>query len=255
MLYRPTQGQSRAAPMPEPASSRSSRADPFSITRWSLVAAAAEARLPLTELCLHYWYPVYAQARRQGHAPEAAQRLTRAFFDQLVGERLQQVRADPPPRFRSWLQGELARFLAQPPPGTETDASAVLPPLPVDLLERRLQEDSAPGEGIERGFDRRFALEVLGRAANRLRREAQQAGRETLFAALAPYLLSDPPAAVYARLAAELGAQTLGLVVALKRLRQRYRELVDDELAQTVRSAADLEAERAALHAALQPHG
>jgi Arc/MetJ family transcription regulator len=42
------------------------------------------------------------------------------------------------------------------------------------------------------------------------------------------------------------------LVVALKRLRQRFRELVDDELAETVCAAEDLERERAALHAALR---
>lgn len=238
--------------MPEPVSSPAGpRTDPFSITRWSLVAAAAEACLPLTELCTHYWYPVYAQTRRRGHAPEAAQQLTRAFFESLLGEHLERLRADPPPRFRVWLQDELARFLAAAPTPAVHVEALVLPPLPVELLEKRLQDDSAPDESPQLGFDRRFALEVLGRAANRLRREAEQAGREAMFGALAPFLVREPSSTEYMAIADKLRAKPLGLVVALKRLRQRYRELVDEELAQTVRSAADLEAERTALHAAL----
>jgi len=231
-------------------------ADPFAITRWSLVAAASEAQQPLTELCIHYWFPVYAQVRRRGLAPESAQRLTQAFFETLVDDRLGRLKSDPPPRFRTWLQHELKQFLdrtADQANGIGTPA--LLPPLPVELLERRFQADLDPGEAAEHGFNRRFALEVLGRAVNRLRREAQQAGRETMFARLGPYLVRDPSPEDYTALVAELQSQPLALVVALKRLRQRYRELVDDELAQTVRSADELEAERAALHAALRADG
>jgi hypothetical protein len=41
------------------------------------------------------------------------------------------------------------------------------------------------------------------------------------------------------------------LIVALKRLRQRFRELVGQELADTVTSTEDLASEQAALHAVL----
>jgi hypothetical protein len=40
--------------------------------------------------------------------------------------------------------------------------------------------------------------------------------------------------------------------VALKRLRQRFRELVGEELADTVTSSDDLAAEQQALHAVLR---
>ncbi len=244
--------------MVEPLSqqTRGQTVDPFAITRRSLVAAASEAQQPLTELCLHYWYPVYAQARRRGLTSELAQRLSQAFFETLVDDRLTRLRADPPPRFRVWLQSELQQFLDQAALAPASIAMpSLLPPLPIDLLEKRFEVDHHGDEAIEQGFNRRFALEVLGRAVNRLRREAQQAGRERMFTRLAPYLVREPAPAEYERLVAELQSQPLALVVALKRLRQRYRELVDDELAQTVRSADDLEAERAALHAALQPRG
>ena len=48
-------------------------------------------------------------------------------------------------------------------------------------------------------------------------------------------------------LASRLGRRPLALVVALKRLRQRLRELAGEELADTVCSAEDLAAEQATL--------
>ncbi len=237
---------------------RTSRGGSFATTRWSLVAAAAgEGRAPLTELCLRYWYPVFAHARRCGHPPEAAQAITQAFFRFLVAERLREVGADPPHRFREWLQVELTRFLAGTWDGkVEVAADAgILPPLPTDLLEQRHRAEGAPAGSIDAGFRRSFALEVLGRGLNRLRREAQQATREAMFEKLAPYLTRDPAPGQYEVMAGELGTRPLALVVALKRLRQRFRERVDDELAETVTSHDDLEAERATLHAALRREG
>ena len=52
----------------------------FRTTRWSAILVAAESRMPgsqdaLTELCRLYWHPLYAFARRRGHAPPDAQDL------------------------------------------------------------------------------------------------------------------------------------------------------------------------------------
>jgi RNA polymerase sigma-70 factor (ECF subfamily) len=230
----------------------------FAATRWSLVAAAGgEARAPLTELCVRYWYPVYAYARRCGHAPEVAQAITQAFFHELVGERLRKIGSERPARFREWLLAELARFVAHEWKGQALAQAnpALLAPMPVEILEQRHRAEGAAIASADTGFRRSFALEVLGRALNRLRREATQAGREGMFDALEPYLTADPPPGQYEVISATLGTRPLALVVALKRLRQRFRELADEELAETVTSAEELEAERTALHAALRPGG
>jgi hypothetical protein len=52
-------------------------------------------------------------------------------------------------------------------------------------------------------------------------------------------------------MARQLGSRPLALVLALKRLRQRFRELAAEELADTVGSADDLAAEQDALLAVL----
>jgi len=61
----------------------------FATTHWSVVLAAGQMDTPqagqaLETLCQTYWYPLYAFARRQGHAPEDAQDLTQAFFERFL---------------------------------------------------------------------------------------------------------------------------------------------------------------------------
>ena len=73
-----------------------------------------------------------------------------------------------------------------------------------------------------------------------------------MFEALEPFLGNDPQAGVYEAIARQLTIRPLALVVALKRLRQRFRELVGEELADTVTSPDDLAAEQQALHAILR---
>jgi RNA polymerase sigma-70 factor (ECF subfamily) len=245
----------------------------FQTTRWSLVAAldhagdapgvrplsSAPARQRLLELCLRYWYPVYVYLRRSGHGAQAAQALAARFFDTLH---------HPPPtpasrghhgRNRTILLAELHRFLAEDAlaagPSGHATSPALAPDLPVPplaQLEARRQREGDAGGSPELALRRGFALEVIAQAMHRIEDEAREAGRLPMFSALQPYLASDPVPGIYADIAQRLDVSPLFLSLALKRLRERFRELVDDELAQTVASAAALEEERRSLHAALQ---
>src|SRR6516162_8335556 len=94
-----------------------SRAPTFVTTHWSLVLGAGDNSTPaaaeaLEKLCRAYWYPLYAFARRIGHAPPDAQDLTQGFFAYLIEHRLV-ARANPQAgRFRSFLLGSFKHFIA-----------------------------------------------------------------------------------------------------------------------------------------------
>ena len=240
----------------------------FQATRWSLVAAldpdqdtleqhAAPARQRLLELCLRYWYPVYLYLRRSGHSAEAAQVLAENFFDALLQRRGSGASRGHDGRFRTFLLVELHRFLAEGAMAAR-DGSTIapldpdLPTPPVAQLEARRQREGDAGGSPELALRRGFALEVIAQAMRRIEDEARQAGRLPMFSALQPYLASDPGPGIYADLAQRQDVSPLFLTLALKRLRERFRELVDDEIAQTVASATALEEERRSLHAALQ---
>ena len=244
----------------------------FQTTRWSLVAAldhtrdtpglhplsATPARQRLLELCLRYWYPVYIYLRRSGHGAEASQALAAGFFDNLLQRRGNGASRGSDGRFRTFLLAELHRFLAESALAAHGHAS-IVPPLDPDLpvpplaqLEARRQREGDAGGSPELALRRGFALEVIAQAMRRIEDEAREAGRLPMFSALQPYLATDPVPGIYADLAQRLDVSPLFLSLALKRLRERFRELVDDELTQTVATAAALEEERRSLHAALQ---
>lgn len=225
----------------------------FTRTRWSMVrglqGTRAEARDALAELAVRYWYPVYAYVRRCGHPQEIAQDITQLFLRQATAD-LRDSRSVPSGRFREWLLVRLNVFLAgEWRELTIADGLPEAPPLAE--LEARSRSEIAPEDSPEQAYRRSFALEVLSRGLKRLRAEARQTGHADMCEALEPFLAREPLPGQYDQLGRKLSIRPLTLVMALKRLRQRFRELVRDELADTVVSADELAAERQVLFAAL----
>lgn len=231
----------------------SSIANDFGRTRWSMVAAVregseAQARRSLGELCRRYWVPVYVYVRRGGHSPEQTALLVQRFLSQLVARlRISEPRLHG--GFRNYLQSQLEEFLGSAErQGVQTDSIAdIEPPWPLAEIEQRQraehEADASPAQALQRAF----ALELLAIALQRLRSEAQQSERMDLFEAVRPYLSREPKQSDYAALAARMKSSPLAMVVAVKRLRQRFQELVDEELAQTVGDAQSLQNERQTL--------
>lgn len=229
-----------------------SRDGRFAATRWSLVAGLKagtnERQRCMAELCQAYAYPVYAYLRNSGRDPEAAQRLLHGFFATLLQELGEKALEG---RFRSFLQDRLSAFLASP---SDRDERVADLPEMADL-EHRLMRERVFLAQPELAFQRGFAVEVVARALRRLKQEADANGRIALFEALQPYLAVEPATDQLERLSATLGRPPLTLVVALKRLRSRFRELVDDELAETVSNPEDQDAERRLLNSLLKTVG
>ena len=234
------------------ASASSTHHDDFTTTRWSLVMhlgapVAPGARDALAELCLGYWYPVYAYIRRCGHAPEIAQDITRTFLQQLIQGSREDLPHAARERFRDFLLLRLNAFLEGDwhAPGLDADASGGPS---WGGLEARNRLDNANTATPEEAYQRSFALEIIARAFRRLRAEATDNGHLDMYEALEPFLSRSPAPGVYEELAQLLGSRPLALVVALKRLRQRFRELVGKELSDTVGSIETLIEEQQTLH-------
>jgi RNA polymerase sigma factor (sigma-70 family) len=231
----------------------------FQTTHWSVVLAAGEcagaaAAAALEELCRNYWQPIYAFIRRSGANPEDARDLTQAFFaDLLSGDSLE--RADPARgRFRSYLLGVLKHFLAD-----EYDRSRALKrgggiefvPIDVALAESRYSLEAAGQSAPDAAYDRAWALAVLDLGLGRLREEFALSGRAVLFDGLKPFLIGDRGDLTFAQVAERLRITEGAAKMTVTRMRQRFRALVRQELAQTVVTSAELEEELQAFADAL----
>ena len=98
-----------------------------------------------------------------------------------------------------------------------------------------------------------FALTLWMRALSRLEADAADKNRQQQFATLKPYLTGDEPQLSYAAAAATLGLSEGAVKVAVHRLRRQFRDVVRDEIAQTVDSPAQIEDELRHLRSALLP--
>jgi RNA polymerase sigma factor (sigma-70 family) len=224
----------------------------FATTRWSVVlAAGADASSPgvreaLATLCETYWYPLYAFLRSRGYQPEAAQDLTQAFFTRLL-EKHAIRHADPARgRFRSFLLASLKNFAANERDreiAGKRGGGVPIVPLEIETAEGRFQMEPPSDETPERVFDRRWALTLLDRVMSRLQAETSRGGKSSQFDRLKTYLTGDQPQLSYAQTASELGMSEGAVKVAVHRLRKRFRDLVREEIAQTVSSPEQIEDE------------
>ena len=234
----------------------------FATTQWTVVLSAGDPGSPqaataLEALCRAYWYPLYAYVRRRGYSPADAQDLTQEFFAHLL-EHHWVARADRHKgRFRSFLLTAMKRFLANEWDKVKTlkrGGQAQRVPLPLDAAETRYTQEPADTSTPEQVFEKRWALALLESVLGHLREEYVRDGKATLFDTLKPCLLGSRELQPYAAVAAELHMTEGAVKVAVCRLRERYRDRLREEIAQTVASPADVEEELRHLFRVLARH-
>jgi RNA polymerase sigma-70 factor (ECF subfamily) len=226
-------------------------ADQFVTTHWSLVMAAGQRGSPesaaaLVALCSTYWYPLYAFVRRQGYRIEDAQDLTQAFFAKLLEKNYIGDADQQRGRFRSFLLTSLKHFLANERDYARAQKRGGGRPvisLDFESAESRYRHEPADMMTPERLFERRWALTLLDRALNRLQDEYAAAGNLPLFERLKEFLTAEKGATPYRAVAHQAGMTEGAVKVAVHRLRKRYRALLEDEIAQTVSRAEDVQDE------------
>lgn len=229
------------------------RAEPgaFVTTQWTQVLQArgdsSEAKAALSDLCATYYAPAYAFIRQRAPDQDAACDLTQEFFAGLLA-RHGIDGADPARgRFRSFLLGAVKHFLAdrhdhahrlkrgagQPIESIDqgTDTSSVL----------QLSDPKAPSP--DREFDRKWALTLLDRALGALAQEHQAAGKAGQFNALKPWLTGDTENISQADAARQLGLNESAVKVAIHRLRRRFRDIIKNEVRQTLDDRAQMDEE------------
>ena len=215
---------------------------------------SVESQEALESLCRNYWYPLYAYVRRQGRSPHDAEDSTQEFFSRLLEKDFLKSVAREKGRFRTFLLVAMKHFLAnewdrsqrQKRGGGKTHL-----PLDTGDAETRYQIEAAHELPADKIYEQRWALTLLEQVLQRLRAEYAASDKENLFEQLKSTLSGERSSLPYAEIAARLKMSEGAVKVAVHRLRQRYREILRDEIAQTVASPEEVEDELRNLFAAL----
>jgi RNA polymerase sigma-70 factor (ECF subfamily) len=232
--------------------------DIFATTHWTVVLAAGRRHTPqadraLEELCRTYWFPLYAYVRRRGHTKEDAEDLTQAFFARFLAKNYLEGLSAERGRFRAFLLASLKHFLANEWDKSQRQkrggGTAHLS-LDWQTADTQFQVAATQEPSPDRAFDREWAVALLAKVIERLRTECEGEGRGKQFAELKVFLTAGKGTLSHAEAARVLGLDEGAVRVAVHRLRKRYRQLLRDEIAQTLADPAAVDEEMRALFGA-----
>jgi RNA polymerase sigma-70 factor (ECF subfamily) len=214
----------------------------FVTTHWSVVLAAGdrsspEAEQALSRLCQSYWFPIYAFVRKRAYSPEQAQDLTQEFFAGFLEKNHVAKAARERGRFRCFLMKSVESFLRN-----ESDHARAqrrgggrkLVSIDEQDAEERYRCEPRTEIDPAKTFEHRWAATLLSNVLGRLKEEFDAAGRSDLFDALQAHLWGDSESIPYPQLAEQFGLTLANVKTTAHRLRQRYRELLREEIAHTV---------------------
>jgi RNA polymerase sigma-70 factor (ECF subfamily) len=232
--------------------------DIFATTHWTVVLAAGKRHTPqsdgaLEELCRTYWFPLYAYVRRRGHTKEDAEDSVQAFFARFLAKNYLEGLSAERGRFRAFLLASLKHFLINEwkksqrlkRGGGEAKLS-----LDWETADTKFQVAATNEPSPDKTFDREWALALLAKVIERLQKECEEDGKAKLFGQLKIFLTTGKDESSHADAARNLGMDETAVRVAVHRLRKRYRQLLRDEIAQTLAEPADVDEEMRALFGA-----
>jgi RNA polymerase sigma factor (sigma-70 family) len=219
----------------------------FPPTRWSLIIATrerptTEARRALAGLCGSYWYPLYAYARRVGHNAADAEDLTQGFFARLIEKHYLEDYDRERGRFRSFLLTSFRHYIANERDRalTQKRGGGRVVALDLEDAERRYRLEPADPITPERLYERRWAMLLIERAMEKLEAEAD---RPSHFQRLRSFLTGEPAKTSYRQLAEQMGVSEGAAKMAVHRLRGKFRNLLQAQVAETVAGPEEIKEE------------
>jgi len=212
----------------------------FESTNWSVVRAVgrnanSDSRKAMAVLCQKYWQPLYVFALNRVGKPADAEDLTQAFFERVIEKHYFEAADAERGRFRSFLLSAFQHFLsnewkkdrAQKRGGQHQIVSMD------GVAKIGMQSASSDQRTPEQLYERQWIRSLLSHVMQRLEQEYQSTGKAGQFQVLRPFIVNEGQA-TYGHAAEQLDISESAARMATSRLRQRYRQLLSDEIAETI---------------------
>jgi RNA polymerase sigma-70 factor (ECF subfamily) len=245
--------------MPEPQRPSQAQTASFPTTNWTLVevvrgGSPEEAARAMGEIFQRYWYPIYAFLRRGGHSAHDAEDLTQSLFERLVSEdAIHTVRREQG-KLRSYLLGVLRRLAADQfrrDAAQKRGGGTVRISFDEVVAEERYGLEPHDARDPEWLFSQAWARELFTSVQAKLRDAFVETGRAEAFEVLLPFVTCDAPPPSQREVAQKLGATETAAGVLIFRLREKFRALLREAVADTVLRPEDVPGEMAWLQTML----
>jgi DNA-directed RNA polymerase specialized sigma24 family protein len=213
--------------------------DYFPTTHWSVINNAGNSQSPrhesaLAELCGCYWDPLYVYACHGGTAPTNAEDLVQGFFSHFLKKNYLQDRNREKGPFRAFLLKCFKNYSCNQWKGARCQKrGGGADHLPLDWVNADEKFPSQLMATPERMYDQACAITLLNRVLAQLCQEMQAEGKSDRFEALKPGLTVDRDEFDYRAAANRLKLSEEATRKAAERLRERYRELIIQEIRET----------------------
>ncbi len=194
-----------------------------------------------------YWYPIYCYFRNGNANPQEAEDLTQDYFGMLIRRGSLENADAGKGKLRAYLLASAKNFAASQrrrERAQKRGGGERLISIDTALAEKQYAQEPQAGEAPDLLFERAWARALLARVRSQVAASYTAAGKSELFEALEPFIHDSEGAPPYLDLAARLGVGAGSLRVSVFRLRQKFRALLEREIADTVADRSELEAER-----------
>jgi len=231
---------------------------PFQTTHWTVVLQASKAdtdesmRKAFATFAEGYWPPLYTFLRRRGYSSADAQDFVQGFFAYLL-EHDTLSRADREKgRLRTFLLASLQNFILDEHGrlhALKRGGGRQIVSLDREVAETEAAMLASADLNDGKSFDATWAFTIAKRSWQQLRKKLVAEGKAQWLDELKPFVAgagATPPN--QEEVAARLGVPIATLRTWLSRLRQRYRDLLRTEVANTVSDPADVDEELRYLH-------
>jgi RNA polymerase sigma-70 factor (ECF subfamily) len=225
----------------------------FDTTQWSEVLLAGNpnqsgAKEALDRLCRKYWFPVYVMLRKRGSSHSDAEDLTQAFFADVLSSNKIGLADRSRGRFRWFLLTACNNFVTNTHRRQNSKSRGggkEHHSIDVDMESgtRRYAEIESKQWTPEQLFDKRWALELIKLATNRVQNEYNNRGQAKWFAVLQPYIAPAGDSPPHSKVAEQLNVSVGSVKTAVYRLRKRFGIALQEEVAETVYDRDDIKDE------------
>lgn len=239
--------------MADPAGNDRPEAAEFATTQWSEILLAGNpdqtgAHAALGRLCEKYWFPVYANLRRRGSNHNDAEDLVQAFFADVLSSQKLSVADQSRGRFRSFLLTACNNFVSNTHRHNNAlrrggGQKTVSLNVNMDDHARRYDETNSQQWTPDQLFDRRWALELIELATQRVWAEYESRGSSDWFDALQPFIAPAGDTPSYAQVAEGMNVSVGSVKTAVHRIRKRFGVALQEEVAETVQHQSDVKNE------------